>query len=126
MKKILSLTFLIFALFTNNAFAENWYAGGTLHEANALTWQTATPENKLATCADFIAGVYSKELLAPEINRKIKSVNDFKPYASELAKQLDDAFTPESDPIQNKEIFTNQSVKSTAMMLMIMMKWVQD
>lgn len=126
MKKVLSLTFLIFIFFTNTAFAEKWFEGGNLHNANALTWQKATPENKLATCADFIAGLYSKELLAPEINRKIKSVDDFEPYASELAKQIDDAFTPESDPAKNKEMFTNQSVKSTAMMLMIMMQWVQD
>ncbi|CQJ05675.1 hypothetical protein OP862_05510 [Yersinia massiliensis] len=97
-----------------------------MHEANALEWQEATQENKLATCADFIVGVYSKKLLAPELNKKIKSVDDFKPYASELAWQLNDAFTPESNPVENKKTFANQSVKSTAMMLMIMMQWVQD
>lgn len=116
----------IFAISSNSALANNWYQGGTLHEANALTWQKSTQQNKLATCADFIAGLYSKDLLAPEISGKMKSVDDFKPYASELVKQLDAAFAPESDPVKNKKMFTNQTVKSTAMMLMIMMKWVQN
>ncbi|HEY3983180.1 hypothetical protein [Cedecea sp.] len=126
LKSIFILFFAILALSTNSAFAKDWYQGGTLHEANALTWQKATQQNKLATCADFIAGLYSKDLLAPEISEKMKSVEDFKPYASELVKQLDAAFAPESDPAQNKKMFTNQTVKSTAMMLMIMMKWVQN
>ncbi|MFS7293442.1 hypothetical protein AB6864_24570 [Serratia proteamaculans] len=125
-KSVFLLFLAITALSINSAFATDWYQGGTLHEANALTWQKATQQNKLATCADFIAGLYSKDLLTPEISKKMKSVDDFKPYASELVKQLDAAFAPESDPTQNKKMFTNQTVKSTAMMLMIMMKWVQN
>lgn len=125
--KLIAFLFTVFLVFnTNTAFASNWYQGGTLHEASALTWQKATPQNKLATCADFIAGLYSKELLVPEISGKMKSVDDFKPYAAELVKQLDAAFSPESDPAKNKEMFSNQTVKSTAMMLMIMMKWVNN
>ncbi|HHQ6631954.1 TPA: hypothetical protein ACSTL1_003454 [Serratia fonticola] len=117
---------LILVINANSAFAKDWYQGGTLHEANALTWQKATNQDKLATCADFIAGLYSKDLLAPEISEKVKSVDDFKPYASELMKQLDSAFSPESDLEKNKKMFTNQTIKSTAMMLMNMMKWVQN
>lgn len=50
----------IMVISSNVAFANSWYQGGTLHEANALTWQKASQQNKLATCADFIAGLYSK------------------------------------------------------------------
>ena len=32
-----------------------WYQGGTLHKATVAEWNTATSENKLATCADFMA-----------------------------------------------------------------------
>lgn len=125
-KSVLLLFLATLAINANNAFAKNWYQGGTLHEANALSWQKATQQDKLATCADFIAGLYSKDLLAPEISEKMKSVDDFKPYASELVKQIDAAFSPESDSAKNKRMFANQTVKSTAMMLMIMMKWVQN
>ncbi|WP_239663949.1 hypothetical protein [Serratia marcescens] len=125
-KNVIFIFIALLVFGANSAQAKGWYQGGTLHEANALTWQKATQQDKLATCADFIAGLYSKDLLAPEISEKMKSVDDFKPYASELVKQLDAAFAPESDPAQNKKMFTNQTVKSTAMMLMIMMKWVQN
>jgi hypothetical protein len=114
----------IMVISSNVAFANSWYQGGTLHEANALTWQKASQQNKLATCADFIAGLYSKNLLSDDISRKIKSVDDFKPYAAELVKQLDSAFKPEPKKSENEKMFANQTVKSTAMMLMIMMKWV--
>lgn len=125
-KNVIFIFIALLVFGANSVQAKGWYQGGTLHEANALTWQKATQQDKLATCADFIAGLYSKDLLAPEISEKMKSVDDFKPYASELVKQLDAAFAPESDPAQNKKMFTNQTVKSTAMMLMIMMKWVQN
>ncbi|CAI2121938.1 Uncharacterised protein [Serratia fonticola] len=118
------LTLLVLLL--NPAYAKNWYQGGTLHEANAIEWQNAKQENKLATSADFIAGIYSKGLLVPEISNKIKSVDDFKPYAVELTNQLDAAFERDPNPAQNKKTFTNQSVKSTAMMLMIVMAWVEN
>lgn len=72
----------------------------------------------------FIAGLYSKNLLSDDISRKIKSVDDFKPYAAELVKQLDSAFKPEPKKSENEKMFANQTVKSTAMMLMIMMKWI--
>lgn len=35
----------------------NWYLGGNLHKENISKWKTSTEENKLATCADFIASI---------------------------------------------------------------------
>jgi hypothetical protein len=32
-----------------------WYVGGTLHNATPEQWRSGTKENRLATCADFIA-----------------------------------------------------------------------
>jgi hypothetical protein len=47
-----------------------WHEGGTLHKDNGAAWATATYQNKLATCADFVAATNhqidakeSKELL---------------------------------------------------------------
>jgi hypothetical protein len=36
---------------------EEWYLGGTLHQASVYEWKNATEKNKLATCADFVASV---------------------------------------------------------------------
>ncbi|MFQ0827146.1 hypothetical protein AAH211_01375 [Serratia fonticola] len=124
--RLIFCVFTLLVLLSSPAYAKNWYQGGTLHEVSAIEWQDAKQDNKLATSADFIAGIYSKGFLVPEISEKIKSVDDFKPYAIELTNQLNAAFERDPDPVQNKQIFTNQSVKSTAMMLMIMMKWVEN
>ncbi len=34
-----------------------WYSGGTLHQSTIEEWSKASPENKLATCADYVANV---------------------------------------------------------------------
>jgi hypothetical protein len=34
---------------------KKWYEGGNLHKSQIREWKNATEENKLATCADFIA-----------------------------------------------------------------------
>ena len=36
---------------------KKWYAGGNLHKAKISEWKVATDENKLATCADFVANI---------------------------------------------------------------------
>lgn len=36
---------------------KKWYDGGTLHGAVVREWKSATEENKLATCGDFMAKV---------------------------------------------------------------------
>jgi hypothetical protein len=41
------------------ALAAEWYEGGTLQKATIVEWQKATPENQLATAADFIASLSS-------------------------------------------------------------------
>lgn len=46
-------------LISSAAFAEEgvWYEGGTLQKATVTEWQKASPENQLATSADFIASL---------------------------------------------------------------------
>ena len=34
-----------------------WYSGGTLHRSTISEWRLATPQNKLATSADFAAKI---------------------------------------------------------------------
>lgn len=72
MKIIFKFSTIAFAIFlllscgTNNSHYLNnnsqpksnaWYVGGTLHKANVSEWKNSTDENKLATCADFVANI---------------------------------------------------------------------
>ncbi|MBD2786645.1 hypothetical protein ID858_17900 [Xenorhabdus sp. DI] len=125
MKKKFLVTVLSFFLLTATAHAESWYEGGNLHRANAIAWQKANNENKVATCADFIAGMWEDGQLSNELSKKIKNIDDIQPYAELLASQLDDAFMPEIDPKKNKQLFENQKVSSFATMIMMMMGWTK-
>lgn len=55
----------------SNENIDKWYAGGNLHQAKISEWKVATEENKLATCADFVANI-KKDLPMSEL--KIKSI----------------------------------------------------
>lgn len=98
----------------------NWYEGGTLHSSNALEWQKASYKNKLASSADFLATTWKKNKLKP----KIGSIDDLKPLAEQLVKDLDAAFKPDADAEINKQLFTNQGTASTAVMLMMLNGWL--
>lgn len=107
------------------AQAAEWYEGGTLHQANALQWQKASDADKLATCSDLVAAMYTNKSLKPELQRTIKKVDDLKPLAEELVKALDKAFQKDPDAKNNAKIYTNQKVPETAAMLMLLMGWVK-
>jgi hypothetical protein len=59
---------------------DNWYKGGTLHKAKISDWKTATIENKLATCGDFMATVDNTV-----------TMTDLKRRATELNNCIDEA-----------------------------------
>lgn len=106
------------------AQADAWYEGGTLHQANALQWQKASDADKLATCSDLVATIYKNKSFKPELQQAIKSVDDFRPLAEELVKALNGAFKEDPDTKNNVKIFTNQKVPDTAVMLMMLMGWL--
>jgi hypothetical protein len=70
----------LWIFFPGAAFGQ-WYAGGTLHEANGLEWQQADASNRLATAADMVATV------AKGGNTTItyQTVEDVRPYAELLS-----------------------------------------
>src|SRR5205807_5123667 len=69
--------------------AKKWYEGGMLHKKSALDWQRADAADKLATCGDFIAGMWDRKEFRPDIQKSIKSLDDMKPYAEKLVVFLD-------------------------------------
>lgn len=47
---------------SESSTSSKWYVGGTLHKKTIADWKSATSENKLATCADFVTKVKSMPL----------------------------------------------------------------
>lgn len=104
--------------------AKKWYQGGTLYNENGIAWQSATAENKLATCADIVAVMYEKKMFVEPINSAVHTVEDFKPLAEELMKALDGAFKKDPDAEKNNMLYTNQKVSDTSVILATMMGWI--
>ena len=107
------------------ASATKWYSGGTLHKKSALEWQTASPQDKLATCGDFVTGMWQNGNLKRSIANSLSTVDDVRPYAQQLVDCLDAAFTPDPDPEQNRILFTNQTVAGFAAAGMVTMGWTK-
>ncbi len=59
---------------------DEWYKGGILQSASVKYWRNATDENKLATCAEFLA-----------IDSNSLSLNEQKKRAHKLLKCIDKA-----------------------------------
>ncbi len=68
--------------FSNEAAANEWYQDGTLHKATGKVWRTSSPENRLATSADFATVVWKG---------KVSSMEEFKPYAVQLEACITEA-----------------------------------
>lgn len=102
-----------------------WYQGGTLHNLGALDWQRATPDNKLATCADFVTVAWNSGEFRARIHFSLKSIEDIKPYAIDMVEFIDGTTKELPDPKKNRQIYTNLKVKEIVAAGMIMMKWIK-
>ncbi|MAR73673.1 MAG: hypothetical protein CME78_15775 [Halomonas sp.] len=71
-----------------------------------------------------IATAFSQGMLKDSIASKINGMDDIRSLAEELVNQLDEAFSPEEDPDLNRQLFANQKVNETAVMVLMMMGWV--
>ena len=89
MKKYIRYFIFLAALLSicGTANAKEWYEGGTLHSAKISQWKQASYENKLATCADIPARLW----LDGDLNIKVNSMYEFKPYVQELVDFIDSA-----------------------------------
>ena len=123
MKKLFIIVSLML-LVSTNIYAQEWYEGGTLHDSSALEWQTATFQNKLATCSDFVSAAWQNKSFKPEIQSNITSMDTVMVLSKELVKAIDIVFEEIPNPEKNKQMFTNQKVSSFVAMLMVSMEWV--
>ena len=78
-------------LFASMALAQQWYEGGTLHDASLQEWKQATAENKLATIADMVSAAYNRESFVPLIQNTIRDgrMPAIKKIAQTLVGQMD-------------------------------------
>jgi len=104
---------------------KQWYEGGTLHNKSAIEWQSASDENKLATCADFIAELWKGDNLTLSIACRLTSEDDIRPYAQALVDSLNATFQPNPDPGENKKLFASQRVAFNAAITMATKGWVR-
>ena len=104
-----------------SASPTEWYSGGTLHQENAIAWQSASDHNRLATCADLIYTMKEKGILNEAISSRINTIDDLKPYAIELKVGLDSAFVD----AENGDIMSRQAVSATSVLLVTMMGWTK-
>ena len=111
--------------FSKSKPAIKWYSGGSLHKKNAISWQNASNENKLATCSDFIAKLWEDGKLKYHINNKINSIDDIYPFAKELVDCLNEFAKKLEDPQENIKIYENQRVSEMAVLCMITMGWLK-
>lgn len=92
-----------------------WFEGGTLHQATVKEWRNATKENKLATCADFVAGQWKTD----KLRFSISDMDGLKYYAQELVDFIDTS----TEDI--KEI-NNHKITEIAAMGFFVMNWLKE
>ena len=99
-----------------------WYEGGSLHRVTIAEWKNATPENKLATCADFIARLNENQ----NLNISVTTMDSLKSYSQELVDYIDLATsTDETDSQSTIEYIGDHTVGEIAAMGMILMGWTK-
>ena len=119
-KQILSiLTIIIFSVFaiassssddSAKSTSDEWYAGGTLHQATISEWKNATEKNKLATCADFVANV--KKMNNESYNGDLVSM---KKDATQMMTCIDEAV--KGDAAENANMKINEVAATCAILL---------
>ena len=91
-----------------------WYENGGLQNATAAQWNAAPESQKIATCADMIASMWMKKDLRPDIQKKIRSMDDLKPYCVILSQEIDKAFADSVEGVP---------VREAAAAIIILLKW---
>jgi len=74
---------------------QEWYSGGTLHQATIDDWKTASDKNKLATSADMMA-VVDNTVSMDELRARAESLKDCIDEATDIDETVvDDSLVSE-------------------------------
>jgi hypothetical protein len=96
-----------------------WYTGGTLHDATGAEWKRATPENRLATCADFAAKMWEAGHLKQSFG-KLESMDDLLAPSLALRKALDEYYAARAE----YDAGDDEPVNKVTPSLVAMMGWL--
>ena len=50
--------------------SKEWYVGGTLHDKTIVEWRTASYDNRLATCSDFVMTLGKYQSLPLDLKKR--------------------------------------------------------
>lgn len=92
---------LVTIAWSNSAIAQ-WYSGGTLTNSysDGEAWTKASKQNRLASAADMaLVGIGTEKF-----QRHASSINDLRPYATELRVCIDEAYGPSTMRMKVTEI----------------------
>jgi len=112
------------AVSSDPAVAKAWHKGGTLYQKSALDWQTAGPDDKLATCAYIVDAMWKGNSLKAEIRNSVSSIDDLKPHALALVAFIDSATKANPDSDANRQLYARQSVAMLAFRGATSLGWV--
>lgn len=117
MKKAICGSLLVILLFATcvSVNAKEWYEGGSLHEATIAQWKRASQQNKLATCADWLAALWMRG----NLNLNVSSINDMRTYANALVEYIDEASS-------KTRTLDNENANSVALLGMMMTGWIKQ
>ena len=120
-KKFFIWIFIFLTLVSNTpVVASEWYENGNLHTATLEEWKKASPQNKLATCADLISVVIINNYFKPQFTFPMKDTNQLKNYANQLLSSIN--IWANNNGNEND----NATVSETAIISMLQLKWIDE
>jgi TM2 domain-containing membrane protein YozV len=94
-----------------------------LLDKTAVEWQSASYEDKYATCELALIALWRGNTLRPHVQSKIGSVSDLAPYTRELVVCVDAATRRDPDPVKNQQIFRDVKVHQIIAAGVVTMGW---
>lgn len=102
-----------------------WYEGGTLHSSSIKEWRAASLENRLATCDEFVAALWSKGRLREDMATKITTPDDLLGPVTALVACINKATAPDAAPKRDEQMYGNQTVSEIAAGCVATMGWLK-
>ena len=117
MKKVVCGLLLVTVLLVISVVvnAEEWQQGGTLHDATIAQWKRASQHNKVATCADWLSGLY----LRGNLDVDIDEFDDLRKYAEAIVSYIDKSSA-------NTSSLNEEKANDVALIGMMMAGWIKD
>ncbi|XAG86215.1 hypothetical protein MRM63_13570 [bacterium 19MO03SA05] len=82
-----------------------WYEGTSIQNKTLSEWANASYKEKLVTAANVYAYFYNEKKLSPSVSSKLSNMDDLKPYAEWLVRNVDTIVDgPEGQRASNQKV----------------------